>query len=121
MVTTSPGEMSVTCTCPLDKLPPGGILVRWEDDGFPGFHLPKPNITIGGRPLLSGRRDLNPGPSVPQTDTLTKLRHVPLRHDVVSVGACPPCPAGSVSLAQPRRLPETKAAPGHQACVIHAG
>jgi len=44
-----------------------------------------------------------------------------LRHDVVSVGACPPCPAGSVSLAQPRRLPETKAAPGHQACVIHAG
>ena len=27
---------------------------------------------------LSGCRDLNSGPSVPQTDALTKLRHSPL-------------------------------------------
>src|SRR5215469_5224698 len=44
----------------------------------------------------SGRRDLNPGPSVPQTDTLTKLRHVPPRPAVVSADAYPPRPAGSV-------------------------
>ena len=69
--------------------------VTEEPDGAAG------NIT------WSGRRDLNPGPSVPQTDTLTKLRHVPLRHGVLSAVACPPCPAGSVSLAQPRGLPET--------------
>ncbi len=36
---------------------------------------------------MSGCRDLNPGPSVPQTDTLTKLRHIPPRHDINSRGA----------------------------------
>lgn len=41
--------------------------------------------------LWSGRRDSNSRPSVPQTDALTKLRHVPL-----------PAFAGSLSLAQPQ-------------------
>ena len=66
--------------------------------------------------MLSGRRDLNPGPSVPQTDTLTKLRHVPLPDGVL--------PAGFVSLAQLRGLPETKAtsaAPGREVYVLAAG
>ena len=31
-----------------------------------------------GRGVESGCRDSNPGPSVPQTDALTKLRHSPL-------------------------------------------
>ena len=37
--------------------------------------------------LLSGCRDLNSGPSVPQTDALTKLRHSPLwsGHSTVEV------------------------------------
>ena len=36
---------------------------------------------------MSGCRDLNPGPSAPQTDTLTKLRHIPPRRDINSRGA----------------------------------
>ena len=35
--------------------------------------------------LWSGRRDSNPRPSVPQTDTLTKLRHVPF---ILPEGQC---------------------------------
>jgi hypothetical protein len=60
-VTYSPGEKSVTCTYPLGKLPPGGspgpvgVLVRWEAAGFPNFHLPEPNTTIGGRPAFETR------------------------------------------------------------------
>ena len=51
-VTYSPGEKSVSCSYPVDTLPPGGVLVRWDLDGFPGFRLTKPNATIGGRPAL---------------------------------------------------------------------
>jgi hypothetical protein len=35
-----------------DQVPPGGLLVRWEDAGFPGFRLPKPSTTIAGRPAV---------------------------------------------------------------------
>jgi hypothetical protein len=72
--------------------------------------------------MWSGRRDLNPGPSVPQTDTLTKLRHVPSRPG--TAGTYPPYPAGFASLAQPGGVLETKpaaAAPGRQVYVILAG
>jgi hypothetical protein len=55
VTTTSPGEMSVTCTYPLGKLPPGGVLVRWDVDGFPGFHSPKPDTTVGGHPAVETR------------------------------------------------------------------
>jgi hypothetical protein len=37
---------------PVGTLPPRGVLVRWDVDGFPDFHLPKPNATIGGRPAV---------------------------------------------------------------------
>ena len=42
----------------------------------------RPLPHLGTRPLTcvfswSGCRDSNPGPSVPQTDALTKLRHSP--------------------------------------------
>ena len=67
----------------------------------------------------SGRRDLNPGPSVPQTDTLTKLRHVPLL--LHSVSPTRTHRAGSVSLAQPRRLAETtSAAQAHEHHITQA-
>jgi len=51
-VTTSLGARTVTCAYPVGHLPPGGVLVRWDLDGFPGFRLTKPNATIGGRPAL---------------------------------------------------------------------
>src|SRR5215470_3527990 len=65
--------------------------------------------------VWSGCRDLNPGPSVPQTDTLTKLRHIPPRHHVASVTLACQTAAGSVSLAQPRSRQERRRAHGHAA------
>jgi hypothetical protein len=47
--TFNPSERSLPCTYPLAQLPPGGVLVRWNADGFPDFQLPKPDTTIGGR------------------------------------------------------------------------
>jgi hypothetical protein len=52
VVTTSPGEKSIACTYPVGKLPPGGLLVRWQAAGFPDWHLPTPNTGIGGRPSV---------------------------------------------------------------------
>ena len=49
-VTTGKGYKSVTCTSPIGKLAPGGILVSWDAAGFPTTHLPTPNTTIAGRP-----------------------------------------------------------------------
>ena len=45
-----------------------------------------PEIPSYLRFLLSGCRDLNSGPSVPQTDALTKLRHSPLWSGHSTVG-----------------------------------
>jgi hypothetical protein len=59
---------------------------------------------------MSGRRDLNPGPSVPQTDTLTKLRHVPPRRGVASVGA-PAVPGGLRQLSATSGSAGTKSVP----------
>ena len=48
-----PAEGALVCSgFPVDTLAPGGVLVRWDEDGFPDFHLPKPNATIAGRPAL---------------------------------------------------------------------
>jgi hypothetical protein len=48
--TTSKGHKSITCTSPIAKLAPGGILVSWDAAGFPTTHLPTPDTTIGGSP-----------------------------------------------------------------------
>jgi len=40
------------CPYPLTEVPPGGVLIRWAADGSPGYHLPKPDVTIGGHPAV---------------------------------------------------------------------
>jgi hypothetical protein len=45
-----PTVTSVSCGDPVAKLPPGGVLVEWTDHGFPGWHAPRANTRIGGRP-----------------------------------------------------------------------
>jgi hypothetical protein len=54
-VTTGPGRITKICSYPVGKLPPGGVLVRWNTDGFPNWHLPKANTTVGGRPAVETR------------------------------------------------------------------
>jgi hypothetical protein len=41
---------SVSCGDPVSKVAPGGMLVRWDEDGFPHWHAPRSNTKIGGRP-----------------------------------------------------------------------
>jgi hypothetical protein len=41
---------SVSCGDPVSTVAPGGMLVRWDEDGFPNWHAPRSNTKIGGRP-----------------------------------------------------------------------
>jgi hypothetical protein len=41
---------SVSCGDPVSQVTPGGVLVRWDEDGFPTWHAPRANTRIGGRP-----------------------------------------------------------------------
>ena len=48
-----PAQGALVCSgFPVDTLAPGGVLVMWTDWGFPNWHMPKPNATIGGRPAV---------------------------------------------------------------------
>jgi hypothetical protein len=70
-VTTGPGMNTVTCGDPIGTLPSGGVLVRWSADGFPGFRLPEPDATIGGRPALETKTSGGWCASVGGTETIT--------------------------------------------------
>jgi hypothetical protein len=72
-VTTSPGEKSVTCGDPMRTLPPGGVLVQWDLDGFPGFRLTKPNATIAGRPALETKTSGGWCASLGGTETISVI------------------------------------------------
>jgi hypothetical protein len=41
---------SVSCGDPVSKVAPGGVLVRWDENGFPNWHAPRSNTKLGGRP-----------------------------------------------------------------------
>lgn len=80
-ITRSPGVTSVDCTNPVDALPPGGVLVRWDDNGFPvSAWKPKPNTTIAGYPA---EETVTSGPGWcaslggAETITITIPRHQP--------------------------------------------
>jgi hypothetical protein len=62
---------TVTCGDPIGALPSGGVLVRWSADGFPGFRLPKPDATIGGRPALETKTSGGWCASLGGTETIT--------------------------------------------------
>ena len=54
---------SVSCGWPVGRLRPGGVLVVWENRGYPGWTLasmPGTQLTIGGRPAR--RAVSKPGP-----------------------------------------------------------
>jgi hypothetical protein len=48
-----------------------GVMVRWSADGFPGFRLPEPNATIGGRPALETKTSGGWCASLGGTETIT--------------------------------------------------
>ena len=72
-VTYRPGVESSTCSYPVGTLPPGGVLVRWDLDGFPDFRLTKPNATIGGRPALETKTSGGWCTSLGGTETITVM------------------------------------------------
>jgi hypothetical protein len=52
-VTRSPGVITSSCGYPVRKLPAGGIVAGWFEDGFPNpGHTPKGNSTVSGFPAL---------------------------------------------------------------------
>src|SRR6478735_4857343 len=64
--------------------------------------MQKPRLWPSPAVLLSGCRDLNPGPLVPQTNALTKLRHSPFRGRSVDGGArAPSGQSGSELVREP--------------------
>lgn len=77
------------CAFPLAELPPGGVLVRWDADGSPGFRAPKPNITIGGLPADETRTG-NDGwcQSLDGTETITVVIPRPVPGNWYGMEAC---------------------------------
>jgi hypothetical protein len=80
---------AVYCAFPRAGLPPGGVLVRWDADGFPGFHPPKPNITVGGLPADETRTS-NDGwcQSLGGTQTITVMIPRPVPGNWYGMEAC---------------------------------
>ena len=80
---------AVSCAFPLAELPPGGVLVRWDADGSPGFRAPQPNITIGGLPADETRTS-NDGwcQSLGGTETITVMIPRPVPGNWYGMEAC---------------------------------
>ena len=72
-VTYSPGVKSVDCTAPVTAMPPGGVLVRWDSDGFPDVHHPKPNTTVAGHPAIESTTTGGWCASLGATETITVM------------------------------------------------
>ena len=70
-VTTSPGRITTVCGDPVGKLPPGGVLVRWNADGFPNWNMPEANTAIGGRPATETRTSGGWCATLGGTETIT--------------------------------------------------
>ncbi len=54
-VTKKPGRTTVACGSPIRALAPGGVLVRWSENGSPDWHRPKANTAIDGHPATETR------------------------------------------------------------------
>jgi hypothetical protein len=52
---TGPGRIAETCEFPIAVLPPGGMLVRWNANAYPAWHMPKANTTVAGRRAVQAR------------------------------------------------------------------
>ena len=55
ITSTSPGRITQTCEYPIRALPQAGVLVRWAANGFPNWHMPKPNTIVAGRRAVETR------------------------------------------------------------------
>ncbi len=54
-VTKKPGRTTASCGNPIRALTPGGVLVRWSENGFPNWRSPKANTAIDGHPATETR------------------------------------------------------------------
>jgi hypothetical protein len=72
-VTTSSGGTSAACTGPISSVAPGGVLIQWDDDGFPNAGVPKPNTTVAGRPAVETRTSGGWCASLGGTETITVM------------------------------------------------
>ena len=82
---------ATVCTWPLQRLQPGGVLITWENRGFPGFSLqtqPGSALRVGGR--SAKRAAMRPGPCAAIGGDLTIEVAVarPLADNWTEVTAC---------------------------------
>lgn len=55
VASASPGRIAETCTYPIRVLPSGGVLVRWNANALPAWHMPNANTTVAGRRAVETR------------------------------------------------------------------
>jgi hypothetical protein len=71
-ITRSPSMTEIDCTNPIARLSPGGVLVRWDDDGFPDSgQRPQPNTTVAGHPAFETMSPADWCTSLGGTETIT--------------------------------------------------
>lgn len=71
ITSTAPGRIAQTCEYPVRALPQAGVLVRWTVNGFPNWHMPKPNTTIAGRRAFETRTTRGWCAPLRATETIT--------------------------------------------------
>jgi hypothetical protein len=70
---TGPGRIAETCEFPIAVLPPGGILVRWNANAYPAWHMPKANTAVAGRRAVQARTSGGWCATLRGTETITVL------------------------------------------------
>jgi hypothetical protein len=73
ITSTTPGRTAQTCEYPVRALPQAGVLVRWTANGFPNWHMPKPNTTIVGRRAVETRTTHGWCAPLHATETITVI------------------------------------------------
>jgi hypothetical protein len=73
VVRTSPGRIAETCEYPIRILPPGGILVRWNANSLPGWHVSRTNATVAGRKVVETRTSGGWCVTLGGTETITVM------------------------------------------------
>ena len=98
---------SVTCGFPVGKLDPGGVLVKWENKGFPGTSLarfPGTPTRIDGRSAKISIARPGMCRSVGADETMTVVIGRPLPNNWTEVAACLRGPNLAAHEAQVRAL-----------------
>jgi len=95
-VSKEPGR---TCGNPIRALAPGGVLVRWSENGLPNWHQPKPNTSIDGHPATETRSTEAWCTAMQGTETITVVIPRLLADNWYEMDACLRGPAQAAAIS----------------------